>query len=176
MSLTRDCGRYGTTILEIRPKRRREPGRSPTRLRRELDPDRSGAPRRARSGVRPGRSGKTRRPPNAHRRPALENRGGRRKPHRSARPAAGLRARGWLRIWRARSPAAGRALRALGGRRATAQRDLDALLRRGQALETEIASRRESLGRLLTLRYLNGEQSALTLLFSGEEPGRIARA
>src|SRR2546428_7064090 len=27
----------------------------------------------------------------------------------------------------------------------------------------------------LTLRYLNGEQSALKLLFSGEEPGRIAR-
>jgi len=70
---------------------------------------------------------------------------------------------------------ASRTLRALGGRRLTAQRDLDALLRRGQALETEIASRRESLGRLLTLRYLNGEQSALKLLLSGEEPGRIAR-
>ncbi len=70
---------------------------------------------------------------------------------------------------------ASRALRALGGRRATAQRDLDALLRRGQALETEIASRREGLGRLLTLRYLNGEQSGLKLLLSGEEPGRIAR-
>jgi septal ring factor EnvC (AmiA/AmiB activator) len=70
---------------------------------------------------------------------------------------------------------ASRALRALAGKRATAQRDLDTLLRRGQALETEIASRRESLGRLLTLRYLNGEQSALKLLFSGEEPGRIAR-
>ena len=70
---------------------------------------------------------------------------------------------------------ASRALRALAGRRAAAQRDLDTLLRRGQALETEIASRREGLGRLLTLRYLNGEQSALKLLFSGEEPGRIAR-
>src|SRR6266571_4828225 len=63
----------------------------------------------------------------------------------------------------------------LADRRAAAQRDLDTLLRRGQALETEIASRREGLGRLLTLRYLNGEQSALKLLFSGEEPGRIAR-
>jgi len=70
---------------------------------------------------------------------------------------------------------AGRALRALTGRRATAQGELNTLLRRGQALETEIASRRESLGRLLTLRYLNGEQSALKLLFSGEDPGRIAR-
>jgi septal ring factor EnvC (AmiA/AmiB activator) len=70
---------------------------------------------------------------------------------------------------------ASRALRALAGRRATAQGELRTLLRRGQALETEIASRRESLGRLLTLRYLNGEQSTLKLLFSGEDPGRIAR-
>jgi len=70
---------------------------------------------------------------------------------------------------------AGRALRALAGRRATAQGELNMLLRRGQALETEIASRRESLARLLTLRYLNGEQNALKLLFSGEDPGRIAR-
>ena len=70
---------------------------------------------------------------------------------------------------------AGRALRSLAGRRAAAQEELKTLLRRSQALEAEIASRRESLGRLLTLRYLNGEQSALKLLFSGEEPGRIAR-
>jgi len=70
---------------------------------------------------------------------------------------------------------ASRALRTLGGRRAAAQRDLDTLLRRSQALETEIASRREGLGRLLTLRYLNGEQSGLKLLLSGGEPGRIAR-
>src|SRR5256712_14061714 len=70
---------------------------------------------------------------------------------------------------------ASRALRALAGKRATAQRDLDELLRRSQALETEIASRKESLGGPLTLRYLNGEPSALELLFSREEPGRIAR-
>ena len=70
---------------------------------------------------------------------------------------------------------AGRALRSLAGRRATAQGELNTLLRRGHALETEIASRRESLARLLTLRYLNGEQNALKLLFSGEDPGRIAR-
>src|SRR5260370_18381016 len=70
---------------------------------------------------------------------------------------------------------AGRALRSLAGRRAAAQEELKILLRRGQALEAEIASRRESLGRVLTLRYLNGEQSALKLLFSGEDPGGIAR-
>jgi septal ring factor EnvC (AmiA/AmiB activator) len=63
----------------------------------------------------------------------------------------------------------------LAGRRATAQGELKTLLQRGQALDTEINSRRESLGRLLTLRYINGEQSALKLLFSGEDPGRIAR-
>jgi len=70
---------------------------------------------------------------------------------------------------------ANRALRTLAGRRAAAQGELNALLRRGQALETEIASRSEILGRLLTLRYINGEQSTLKLLFSGEDPGRVAR-
>ena len=70
---------------------------------------------------------------------------------------------------------ANRALRALAARRAATQEELKALSLRSQALETEIASRRQTLGRLLTLRYLNGEQSGLKLLFSGEEPGRIAR-
>jgi septal ring factor EnvC (AmiA/AmiB activator) len=70
---------------------------------------------------------------------------------------------------------ANRALRAMAGRRARAQGELTTLLQRSQALEKEIASRRESLGRLLTLRYLNGEQSSLKLLFSGEDPGRITR-
>jgi len=55
---------------------------------------------------------------------------------------------------------ASRALRALAGRRAAAQRDLDTLLRRSQALETEIASRRENLGRLLTLRFILTESKA----------------
>ena len=70
---------------------------------------------------------------------------------------------------------ANRALRALAARRAKAEEDLKSLAKRNQALEAEIASRREALGRLLTLRYLNGEQSGVKLLFSGEEPGRIAR-
>ena len=67
------------------------------------------------------------------------------------------------------------ALRTLAARRAAAEEELRSLSRRSQALEAEIASRRETLGRLLTLRYLNGEQSGVKLLFSGEEPGRIAR-
>ncbi len=56
---------------------------------------------------------------------------------------------------------ANRALRALADRRAVAQTQLAALTRRARELEDEIASRRESLGRLLTSRYLDGEQSAL---------------
>jgi murein hydrolase activator len=70
---------------------------------------------------------------------------------------------------------ANRALRALAARRSAAEEELKSLARRSQALESEIGSRRETLGRLLTLRYVNGEQSGVKLLFSGEEPGRIAR-
>jgi len=70
---------------------------------------------------------------------------------------------------------ANRALRVLSARRATAEEELRTLAKRSQALDAEIASRREALGRLLALRYLNGEQSGVKLLLSGEEPGRIAR-
>jgi septal ring factor EnvC (AmiA/AmiB activator) len=70
---------------------------------------------------------------------------------------------------------ANRALRALTDRRAAAQGELGALTRQARELDAEIASRRENLGRLLTSRYLDGEQSGLKLLFSGEDPGRIAR-
>src|SRR5262249_11034898 len=70
---------------------------------------------------------------------------------------------------------ANRSLRALAARRAAAEDELKTLAKRSQALEAEIASRREALGRLLALRYINGEQSGVKLLFSGDEPGRIAR-
>ena len=70
---------------------------------------------------------------------------------------------------------ANRTLRALAARRAAADDELKSLARRSQALESEIALRRETLGRLLTLRYLHGSQDGAKLLFSGEEPGRIAR-
>jgi len=70
---------------------------------------------------------------------------------------------------------ANRALRALTSRRAAAQDELRVLSRRSQTLESEIASRRQTLERLLTLRYVNGEQSGMKLLLSGEGPGRIAR-
>jgi murein hydrolase activator len=70
---------------------------------------------------------------------------------------------------------ANRSLRTLAARRGALQEELKTLARRSQALEAEIASRRETLGRLLTLRYLNGEQSGAKLLFSGDDPSRITR-
>ena len=69
-----------------------------------------------------------------------------------------------------------RALRALAGRRAAAQEQIRALQRRSQGLEAEIASRRDALGKLLTQRYLHGEQSGgMKLLLSGDNPADIAR-
>ncbi|HEY6239949.1 MAG TPA: peptidoglycan DD-metalloendopeptidase family protein, partial [Burkholderiales bacterium] len=70
---------------------------------------------------------------------------------------------------------ANRALRVLAGRRSAAESQIKALRRQGEAIETEIASGQERLGKLLTMRYLNREPSYLKLLFSGEDPGRVAR-
>jgi len=152
--------------LGDQPRRKREPGRLPTRPRREIDPDRGGASPCARPGFRPGRSGKAR-----CSRTRIE---GLRAKIAEAEEAARRRATSCV-IPSARSPkpAARFALWRADARRR--RKSSKTLLRRSQALETEIASRRESLGRLLTLRYLNGEQSAPKLLFSGEDPGRIAR-
>jgi len=70
---------------------------------------------------------------------------------------------------------ANRTLRALAGKRQTAQSELKALAGQGHSVEAEIASRQEILGRLLTQRYLEGEQNYLKLLLSGEDPNRTAR-
>jgi septal ring factor EnvC (AmiA/AmiB activator) len=70
---------------------------------------------------------------------------------------------------------ANRELRALAGRRTAAQNELKTLARRSRSLETEIASRQESLGKLLSLRHLEGEIGQVRLLLSGENPGSIAR-
>lgn len=70
---------------------------------------------------------------------------------------------------------ANRALRGLADMRTTAQSELANLAAQRRATETAIASRQDSLGRLLTLRYLNGEQDYLKLLLSGENPNRAAR-
>ena len=68
-----------------------------------------------------------------------------------------------------------RALRTLAARRTATQNELKTLAKRGRALETDIASRQESLGKLLGLRYLEGENGHVKLLLSGEDPGRMAR-
>lgn len=70
---------------------------------------------------------------------------------------------------------ANRALRVLASRRSAVQGELQQLQRRGEAIEAGIASGQERLGKLLTMRYLNSEPSYLKLLFSGEDPGRVAR-
>jgi len=70
---------------------------------------------------------------------------------------------------------ASRALRELAARRSTASSELETLVRQGRAIETDIASRRDILGRLLSLRYISGEQGYLKLLFSGGDPGSAAR-
>ncbi|MGB5080164.1 MAG: peptidoglycan DD-metalloendopeptidase family protein [Burkholderiales bacterium] len=70
---------------------------------------------------------------------------------------------------------ANRKLRGLTGRRSTTREELKTLRLRAETLEGEIAARRERLGRLLSMRYVHGEQSYLKLLLSGEDPGRVAR-
>ena len=70
---------------------------------------------------------------------------------------------------------ANRALRTLSGRRAAASRELQAFVQQSRALEGEIASRQEILGRWLSQRYLNGERGYLRLLLSGGDPGSVAR-
>ncbi len=68
-----------------------------------------------------------------------------------------------------------RALRELAARRTAASSELETLVRQGRAIETDIGARQEILGRLLSLRYLNGEEGYLKLLFSGVDPGSVAR-
>ena len=70
---------------------------------------------------------------------------------------------------------ANRKLRALGASRASAQKEVAVLAEQNRALQADIASRQDRLGRLLTLHYISGEKSYLKLVFSGEDPGRVAR-
>jgi septal ring factor EnvC (AmiA/AmiB activator) len=68
-----------------------------------------------------------------------------------------------------------RALRTLGSRRAAASSELRKLAQQIEALESDIASRQDSLGRWLALRYIHGERGDLRLLLSGEDPNSVAR-
>lgn len=68
-----------------------------------------------------------------------------------------------------------RALRALGSRRTAASSELRKLAQQIEALESDIASRQDSLGRWLALRYIHGERGDLRLLLSGQDPNSVAR-
>ena len=60
-------------------------------------------------------------------------------------------------------------------RRTTASHELRKLGQQIGALESDIASRQDALGRWLALRYVHGEQSDLKLLLSGDDPNSVAR-
>ncbi|MBI2316629.1 MAG: peptidoglycan DD-metalloendopeptidase family protein [Betaproteobacteria bacterium] len=70
---------------------------------------------------------------------------------------------------------ANRSLRELSTKRDGAHGELRRLAEQKRAIEGEIASRREPLGRLLLTRYLHGEPGALRVLASGDDPNRVAR-
>lgn len=68
-----------------------------------------------------------------------------------------------------------RVLRALSSRRAAASSEVRTLAQQIEALESDIASRQEALGRWLALRYIHGESGDLRLLLSGQDPNSVAR-
>lgn len=70
---------------------------------------------------------------------------------------------------------ANRSLRELSAKREGVRGELQRLAGQKRAIEAEIASRREPLGRLLLARYMHGEPNALRVLLSGEDPNRAAR-
>ncbi len=71
--------------------------------------------------------------------------------------------------------AANRELRALGARRDALRGQSRALAERRRAAESELAARREALGRLLVQRYLYGGQGYARLALSGRDPTQTAR-
>jgi septal ring factor EnvC (AmiA/AmiB activator) len=68
-----------------------------------------------------------------------------------------------------------RVLRILSSRRAAASSEVRTLAQQIEALESDIASRQEALGRWLALRYIHGERGDLRLLLSGQDPNSVAR-
>jgi murein hydrolase activator len=71
--------------------------------------------------------------------------------------------------------AANRELRALAARRDTLRAQSRSLSERRRAAESELAARRESLGRALVQRYLYGSQGYVRLALSGRDPTQTAR-
>jgi murein hydrolase activator len=70
---------------------------------------------------------------------------------------------------------ANRAMRGLAAKRGAAQGELREIARQARALDADLAARQQSLGRLLTLRYLNGDPGTMRLVLSGGNPGQVAR-
>lgn len=70
---------------------------------------------------------------------------------------------------------ANRTLRELSAKRDGVRGELERLAGQKRAIDAEIASRREPLGRLLLARYMHGEPNPLRVLLSGEDPNRAAR-
>jgi len=71
--------------------------------------------------------------------------------------------------------AANRELRALAARRDALRAQSRSLSERRRAAESELAARRESLGRALVQRYLYGGQGYVRLALSGRDPTQTAR-
>jgi septal ring factor EnvC (AmiA/AmiB activator) len=68
-----------------------------------------------------------------------------------------------------------RSLRDLAGRRATARSSLNALARKREHLQAQVAARERDLGRMLASSYVTGERGQLKLLLSGQDPNQTAR-
>jgi septal ring factor EnvC (AmiA/AmiB activator) len=70
---------------------------------------------------------------------------------------------------------ANRQLHNLTQDRQAARSELAQLGGETRRIETELAQRQEAIGRMLTVRYLNGEADYLKLLVSGADPNQTAR-
>lgn len=68
-----------------------------------------------------------------------------------------------------------RRLRELGESRSALSEEIDQLERQSTSLGKQIESQQKQLGALLYRHYIHGEEDALKLLLSGEDPNRIAQ-
>lgn len=68
-----------------------------------------------------------------------------------------------------------RQLRELAGNRTDLQRELDALDAQSARLERQIGGQQKHIGALLYRQYLRGDNDAMKILLSGEDPNQLAR-
>ncbi|HEY6864707.1 MAG TPA: peptidoglycan DD-metalloendopeptidase family protein, partial [Burkholderiales bacterium] len=71
--------------------------------------------------------------------------------------------------------ATNRELRVLAAKRSALQAQSRSLAQRRRQAESELGARRESLGRLLLRRYLDGGEGYMRLALSGRDPSQMAR-